>query len=62
MPPKKETTKKPAASKRTITRRKKQPTTITEEMIATRAYFLHLETGADPIENWFRAERELITA
>lgn len=61
MPPKKETAKKPAAPRRTITRRKKQPA-ITEEMIATRAYFLHLETGGDPLENWFRAERELVVA
>jgi len=61
MPPKKETAKKPAAPKRTITRRKKTPS-VTEEMIATRAYFLHLEAGGDPFENWLRAERELIAA
>jgi hypothetical protein len=62
MPPKKETTTKTkaAAAKRTVTRRKKQPA-VSEEMIATRAYFLHLETGGDAFENWLQAERDLIT-
>jgi len=62
MPPKKETTTKTkaAAVKRTVTRHKKQPA-VSEEMIATRAYFLHLETGGDAFENWLQAERDLIT-
>jgi hypothetical protein len=62
MPPKKETTAKTkaAAVKRTVTRRKKHPA-VSEEMIATRAYFLHLETGGDAFENWLQAERDLIT-
>jgi hypothetical protein len=62
MPPKKETTTKTkaAAVKRTVTRRKKQPA-VSEEMIATRAYFLHLETGGNAFENWLQAERDLIT-
>jgi hypothetical protein len=62
MPPKKETTTKTkaAAVKRTVTRRKKQPA-VTEDMVATRAYFLHLETGGDAFQNWLQAERELIT-
>jgi DUF2934 family protein len=62
MPPKKESTTKTktAAVKRTVTRRKKQPA-VNEEMIATRAYFLHLEMGGDAFENWLQAERELIT-
>jgi len=29
------------------------------EHVAVRAYFLHLEGGHDPFENWLRAEREL---
>jgi hypothetical protein len=29
--------------------------------IATRAYYIHLEGGADPLENWLRAERELVS-
>jgi hypothetical protein len=32
------------------------------DAVATRAYFLSLETGADPLENWLRAERELLAA
>ena len=62
MPPKKESTtkRKTGAVKRTVTRRKKQPA-VSEDMIATRAYFLHLETGGDAFENWLQAERELIT-
>ncbi|HET7647893.1 MAG TPA: DUF2934 domain-containing protein [Gaiellaceae bacterium] len=59
-------TKKPAA-KRTVTRRTKkeeatEPTVLVWEHVATRAYYIHLEEGGDPIENWLRAERELIAA
>ena len=32
------------------------------EHVATRAYFIHLEDGGDPLENWLRAERELVAA
>jgi Protein of unknown function (DUF2934) len=55
------TTKSPA--KRTVTRRKKttEPVLIWEH-IAERAYFIALETGGDPLENWLRAERELAAA
>ena len=59
-------TKKPAAPKRTVTRRTKK--TETEaivpawEHVATRAYYISLDEGGDPIENWLRAERELIAA
>ena len=62
MPPKKESTTKTktGAVERTVTRRKKQPA-VSEDMIATRAYFLHLEAGGDAFENWLQAERELIT-
>ena len=60
-------TKKPAAAaKRTVTRRTKkveatEPIMLTWEHVATRAYYIHLEEGGDPTENWLRAERELIT-
>ena len=59
-------TKKPAA-KRTVTRRTKQteasePTVLVREHVATRAYYIHLAEGGDPVENWLRAERELVPA
>lgn len=56
------------AAKKAVTRRgtKKtdaaQPIELTWDHVATRAYFIHLEAGGDPIENWLRAERELIPA
>jgi hypothetical protein len=55
-------TTKPAA-KRTVTRRTKkatEPIVLKWEHVATRAYYIHLEEGGDPIENWLRAERELV--
>jgi hypothetical protein len=52
------TSKAPAAKKPTI-RRKRVPK-VTYEDIATRAYYLHLEGGHDPLDNWVRAERELV--
>ena len=56
--------KKPAA-KRTVTRRTKkveaiQPIELNWDDVATRAFFIHLETGGDPLDNWLRAERELV--
>jgi hypothetical protein len=58
-------TKKPAA-KKTATRRKQvdatQPIELTWDHVATRAYYIALESGGDPFENWLRAERELIAA
>jgi hypothetical protein len=54
-------TTEPKAAKRPTVRRKKKPV-LTEEQIATRAYYLHLEGGADDVGNWLRAERELATA
>ena len=56
--------KKPAARK-TVTRRIKkveasQPIELNWNDVATRAYYIHLETGGDPLENWLRAERELV--
>lgn len=54
------TSKSPAARKPAI-RRKRVPK-FTHEDIAVRAYYLHLEGGHDPFENWVRAERELVGA
>lgn len=36
--------------------------TLGHDDIAVRAYFIHLEGGGDPHENWLRAERELLAA
>jgi hypothetical protein len=47
---------------RKVTTRRRRTATIGHEDIATRAYFIHLEAGGDPFENWLRAERELTTA
>ena len=59
-------TTKPAAKKRTVTRRKKveatEPVVLTWEHVATRAYYIHLEEGGEPLENWLRAEQELVAA
>jgi hypothetical protein len=52
------TSKAPAARKPAV--RRKRPPKITHDDIATRAYYLHLEGGHDPLENWVRAERELV--
>ncbi len=56
-------TRKPAA-KKTTTRRPKKAELVeaTYDHVATRAYYIHLEEGGDPTENWLRAERELIAA
>ena len=59
-------TKTPAA-KKTVTRRTKkteatEPIVLKWEHVATRAYYIHLEAGGDPLENWLRAERELVAA
>jgi hypothetical protein len=57
---------KPAAKKTVTPRRKKteatQPIELTWDHVASRAYYIALESGGDPIENWLRAERELIAA
>jgi hypothetical protein len=50
--------KKTAAARKPVIRRKRS-TTTTYEDVATRAYYLHLEGGSDPLENWVRAEQEL---
>jgi Protein of unknown function (DUF2934) len=55
------TSKAPAARKPAIRRRRAATTVaVSSEQIATRAYFLHLDGGDDPLENWLRAEREII--
>lgn len=51
--------KTPAVRKPSV-RRKKTAATISQDDIATRAYYLHLEGGIDPLENWLQAERELV--
>lgn len=57
-------TTKPAAKKATTTRRttKKatEPIVLSWEHVAERAYYIHLEEGGDPTDNWLRAERELV--
>jgi len=56
------TSKAPAVRKPAVRRKKAAPaTTLSYEDIATRAYFIHLEGGHDPFENWLRAEHELAT-
>ncbi len=52
--------KKPPTPRRTRVR--KAEAGATHEVIAERAYYIALETGGDPFENWLRAERELVTA
>jgi len=52
------TTKAPTARKPVI--RRKRASKLTAEDIAVRAYYLHLEGGHDPFENWLRAEREVV--
>ncbi len=56
-------TKEPAA-KKTITRRRKKTDAIvlSWEHVAERAYYIHLDEGGDPVDNWLRAEQELIAA
>jgi Protein of unknown function (DUF2934) len=58
---------KKTAARRTVTRRTTKTATTEQhvlrwEHVATRAYFIHLEDGGDPLENWLRAERELVAA
>jgi len=57
-------TAKPAAKKRTATPRTRkaavETNVLTEEHVAERAYYIHLEEGGDAVENWLRAERELV--
>jgi hypothetical protein len=52
--------KAPAARKPAL--RRKRASKVTREDIAVRAYYIHLDGGHDPHENWLRAERELVEA
>ncbi len=58
-------TTKPAVKKAPTTRRTTttatEPIVLTWEHVAERAYYIHLEEGGDPTDNWLRAERELVT-
>jgi hypothetical protein len=54
----KTTTRKPATKRAP----RKTKIEVTQEHIATRAYYIHLEEGGDPQTNWLRAERELVPA
>ena len=57
------TSKAPSARKPAVRRKRVAPTiTVSYEDIATRAYYIHLEGGHDPFENWLRAEHELTAA
>ena len=57
-----------SAAKKTVTARRTkktetaQPIELAWDHVATRAYYIALESGGDPIENWLRAERELVPA
>jgi len=53
--------KKATTTTRKIGIRRKRAVQITQDDIATRAYYIHLEGGHDPFENWLRAERELVS-
>ena len=56
-------TKKTAAKKpatRRTTKKATEPVVLTWEHVATRAYYIHLEEGGDAVENWLRAEHELV--
>ena len=58
-------TKKPAARRpatRRTTKKATEPIVLTWEHVAERAYYIHLEDGGDPLENWLRAERELVVS
>jgi DUF2934 family protein len=58
----KQTEAKAKATKKTATRKRKTAPAAAYEHIAVRAYFLHLAEGGDPLENWLRAEQELLAA
>jgi hypothetical protein len=47
-------------TRRTTTSKRKASPTISDEMIAERAYLMHLDDpGASEVDNWLRAEAEL---
>lgn len=58
-------TTKPVAKEKTVARRTKktkETIVLTWEHVAERAYYIHLDEGGEPVENWLRAERELAVA
>jgi hypothetical protein len=52
---------KKAPTRRRTTKKASEPIVLTWEHVAERAYYIHLEEGGDPTDNWLRAERELVT-
>jgi hypothetical protein len=55
--------KAPSTRKPAVRRKRVAPITeVSHDDIATRAYYIHLEGGHNPFENWLRAEAELTTA
>jgi hypothetical protein len=61
--PKPRATRTRRVAKPSSRKRAAAPAPVTHEQIALRAYELHLlGAGADPMENWLRAERELVGA
>ena len=61
MAPKRTEAKTSKTPRAPATRRRRTPAVALDD-VAVRAYFLHLEGGEDPFENWLRAERELTKA
>jgi hypothetical protein len=55
-------TKKSVVRRATTKKTTETPVVLTWEHVAERAYYIHLEAGGDPNENWLRAEHELATA
>jgi hypothetical protein len=54
--------KKAPARKAATTRTRTTTGAPSAQMIAERAYYLHLEGGSDPLANWVQAEQELAAA
>ena len=55
-------TKKSVVRRASTKKTTETPVVLTWEHVAERAYYIHLEAGGDPNENWLRAEQELATA
>jgi hypothetical protein len=54
---------KPATRRRRVAKPKTAQMTPSYDEISERAYFIYLEEGEpDQLENWLRAERELMAA
>jgi len=61
MPTKRTESKPKSTARKRVLKRAPAPA-VAKEQIAVRAYFLHLAGGSDPLENWLRAEQELLAA